>query len=279
MPVCGIDYLCTANISYLHPISHTLDHMKNIFLITLFIFLSACASQRQKADKKEDFVRILSYNVKNCQGMDGNVDYKRIADIITRIDPAVVALQELDSATTRSKGVVVLNELARLTGMNAVYGASIDFQGGKYGIGILTKEKPLMWKRIPLPGREERRSLLYVELNKFVFGCTHFSLNKEDRLSSAEIVNTVFKGSSKPVIIAGDFNAVPASPVIGTISRDWVILTDTSMVTSPADNPRRCIDYILGYKATNRNFHTRRAVVVQEHVASDHLPVWAEVSF
>jgi endonuclease/exonuclease/phosphatase family metal-dependent hydrolase len=219
-------------------------------------------------------VRILSYNVRNCNGMDGVVDYARVADIIKRINPDVVALQELDSATVRSKGVVVLDELARLTGMYKTYGASIDYQGGKYGIGMLTKEKPVSWKRIPLPGSEEPRSLLIVEMEKIVVGCTHFSLTQEDRLASATIVSNAFKEYSKPVMLAGDLNAVPGSAVMNSIDAKWDFLTDISVPTVPSG---RCIDYIMGLKSENRTFVTKKTVVEQEHVASDHLPVWADV--
>jgi endonuclease/exonuclease/phosphatase family metal-dependent hydrolase len=253
--------------------------MRNLPVIIMLFIVSGCASKKQLESPAGESVRVMSYNVRNCLGMDGKTDYRRIADIISMVKPDVVAIQELDSATFRSNGVVVLDELARLTGMNRVFGASIDYQGGKYGIGILTKEKPLRWKRVPLPGREERRSLLYVELNKFIFGCTHFSLNEQDRLASAEIAGSTFKDASKPVIIAGDLNAAPSSAVIKRMAREWIFLTDTSVFTSPSVNPRRCIDYILGYRSKDPGFHTHRAVVVQEHVASDHLPVWAEVGF
>lgn len=258
--------------------------MKNIAFSVLVVIVALIASATGcEKNKPEDekgsalTVKILSYNVKNCQGMDGVVSYQRVADVIKRIDAEVVALQELDSATLRSKGVVVLDELARLTGMHKTYGASIDYQGGRYGIGILTKEKPISWKRVPLPGREEPRSLLIVELKDFVIGCTHFSLTEEDRLSSAYIVSNSFKNYSKPVFLAGDLNAIPESAVIKNIENYWNILTNTSSPTSPANNPAKCIDYVMGLKAEGKIFTTKQTLVEQEPVASDHLPVWAYI--
>ena len=257
--------------------------MKNtiITLLSLMLFFICSSSgceQKKNGNEQESSltVKILSYNVRNCQGMDGVVNYQRVADIINRIDAEVVALQELDSATQRSNGVVVLDELAKLTGMHKTYGASIDYQGGKYGIGILTKEKPLSWKRVPLPGREEPRSLLIVELENLVFGCTHFSLTEEDRLSSAYIISNSFKDYTKPVFLAGDLNASPESGVMKNIENYWNILTNTSAPTSPSNNPVKCIDYILGLKKEGNKFVTKRTIVEQEPVASDHLPVWAE---
>ena len=250
----------------------------SILIIALIGFAAGCEKDKPENEQKTTLtVKILSYNVKNCQGMDGVVNYQRVADVINRIDAEIVAIQELDSATQRSKGVVVLDELARLTGMNKTYGASIDYQGGKYGIGILTKEKPVSWKRIPLPGREEPRSLLIVELKDLVFGCTHFSLTEEDRLTSAYIVSNSFKSYSKPVFIAGDLNSIPESAVIKSIENYWSILNNTSAPTSPSNNPSKCIDYILGLKSDGKNFLTKKTIVEQEPVASDHLPVWAEI--
>lgn len=258
--------------------------MKNLLItaivLVLALIFSASGCKKTIPEKKQEpdlAVKVLSYNVKNCLGMDGVVDYRRVADVINRIDAEIVALQELDSATLRSKGVVVLDELAGLTGMHATYGASIDYQGGKYGIGFLTKEKPLGWKRIPLPGREEPRSLLIIELKDMVAGCTHFSLNEEDRLTSAGIVGRSFGDYTKPVIIAGDFNAVPESAVIKSIENYWDVLTNTSAPTSPSNNPSKCIDYIMGLKKDGTSFKTRKTLVEQEPVASDHLPVWAEI--
>lgn len=242
-------------------------------------YMEGTAQESAVQNAYSQSITILSYNVKNCLGMDGVTDYTRVAEIIKRISPDIVALQELDSATQRSKGVVVLDELARLTGMHKIYGASIGYQGGKYGIGLLTAEKPVGWKRVPLPGREEKRSLLIVELKDVVIGCTHFSLNEEDRLESTLIVNNSFKDYSKPVFLAGDLNASPGSAVIKSIKRRWNILNDTAMFTIPADNPRKCIDFILELKTSGLECETVATKVEYEPVASDHLPVWVRVLF
>ncbi|HLP71552.1 MAG TPA: endonuclease/exonuclease/phosphatase family protein, partial [Bacteroidales bacterium] len=257
--------------------------MKNRSLIfaTIFIALltvsATCEKSKTEPDSNALHVKILSYNIKNCIGMDGVVDYARVANVIKRANADIVAVQELDSATQRSKGVVVLNELARLTGMFPTYGASIDYQGGKYGVGVLSKGKPVSWKRIPLPGREEPRSLLIVEMDKFILACTHFSLTEEDRLASSNIVNNYFKDQTKPVFMAGDLNAVPESTVIKNIGYYWNILNKTTSPTIPSNNPSKCIDYILAFKTPDRTFVTTRTLVEQEPVASDHLPVWVEV--
>jgi endonuclease/exonuclease/phosphatase family metal-dependent hydrolase len=249
------------------------------FILLLIFILVSCSALTKSVEKKQDSVRILSYNVRNCRGLDNLTDYKRVADIITRISPDVVALQELDSATTRSAGIVVLNELARYTNMFKSYSASIIFQGGKYGIGVLSKVEPMNWKVVPLPGREEKRSMLVVEFKDYIFCCTHFSLTEEDRAASVNIINDALKGNTKPVFLAGDLNSVPGSSVIKSIETGWYMLNNPQVPTIPADNPQKCIDFIFAAKFNGHTFQTKLTTVEHEPLASDHLPVWADIVF
>jgi len=76
--------------------------------------------------KKTEHI-ILTYNVRNCRGLDEKTDYQRVSEVITGINPGIVAIQELNSATLRSRGFVVLDELAIRTGMYPVYSPSIIF--------------------------------------------------------------------------------------------------------------------------------------------------------
>ena len=92
--------------------------------------------------------------------MDDVCDFQRIADVINHIHPEVVALQELDSMTHRSGQKYVLGEIAGRTQMHAYFAPAIDYDGGKYGIGLLTKEIPVSLKTMTLPGREEARALI-----------------------------------------------------------------------------------------------------------------------
>ena len=246
--------------------------------ICFFICLSTwiITGYAQTYPQTERTIRVMSYNIRNGRGMDNAVDYQRIADVITQTAPDVVALQELDSVTNRNAGVDVLSQVASLTAMYSVYGASIPYDGGKYGIGVLSKQKPLSWKRIPLPGREEARSLLMVEYNDYILCCTHFSLNNEDRLASVDIINQAVKDYDKAVILAGDLNAAPNTPVLEAFLQSWAILSDTSKYTFPADKPERTIDYILGYTPkgyTCSVWQTR----VPNTLASDHLPLFADI--
>jgi endonuclease/exonuclease/phosphatase family metal-dependent hydrolase len=252
-----------------------------VYTILYYLLLQSLAFSQninETLPEKGELV-ILSYNVRNCNGMDNTIDYQRVTDIITRIDPDLVALQELDSATQRSKGAVVLIELATRTGMYSVYGPSIDFQWGKYGIGILSKKKPISSKFISMPGIEEKRGLLIAEFDEYIFCCTHLSLTEKDRLESVKIINALFAKSAKPVFLAGDINSIPESEVVKNIETRWMMLNNPASPTIPSPNPTKCIDFIFALKNNGHEIKALQSVVEKEPLASDHLPVWVRVTY
>ena len=151
--------------------------MKNIYCIICLLAMAISAHS-------QDNLKLMSYNIRNAKGMDGIYSFQRIANVINNEAPDVVAVQEIDSMTTRSNQTYVLGEIAERTQMHASYAPAISFQGGKYGIGILSKEKPLNINTYPLPGREEERMLMVAEFENYFFACTHLSLTEEDRLAS-----------------------------------------------------------------------------------------------
>ncbi len=216
-------------------------------------------------------VKVMSYNVMHCAGLDNVINYGRTSDEIIRQQPDVVALQELDSATTRSERLHQVEELARRTLYYPVYASAIDYKGGKYGVGILTRERPLSVTRTPLPGVEPR-VLLVVELENYVMACTHLDLAEENRLASIPILVREAQKWQNPFIIAGDWNAEPDSKELSEIRKYFVVNTGKT-ATYPADNPKICIDYIASFKG--QSAVTMSQSVISAPDASDHCPLVA----
>lgn len=221
----------------------------------------------------QDYLKLMSYNVRNTKGMDGIRNLQRVANVIINEAPDVVAVQELDSMTTRSNQQYVLGELAERTQMHATYAPAISFQGGKYGIGILSKETPLNIRTYPLPGREEARMLLVAEFENYFFACTHLSLTEEDRLASLDIIKSSVVKSNKPYFLAGDLNDQPDSKFIQALQQDFQVLTHIKKPTFPAPEPTEIIDYIAAWKHGSNDFANLSAQVLEEPVASDHRPL------
>ena len=235
-----------------------------VFIVLLLGMVLTSTGQNQQ-------LRIMSYNVRHCAGMDLVVDYDRTATVIAQQQPDVIALQELDSMTGRSGHQDQLDELASRTGYHPVFGAAIEFDGGQYGVGVLTREIPLSTKRIPLPG-EEPRVLLVVELEDYVIACTHLDLEEAQRLASVPLIVEEAQRWQKPFLLAGDWNDEPGSELLEVMTHHFTILSGDE-ATYPADKPTECIDYIGVFNG--------RAEALDSHVidnpeASDHRPlvVW-----
>lgn len=250
--------------------------MKKIILLLIFCLVMFHAGA-QTFPQRENTHRLMSYNIHHGEGMDGKIDIERIGKLIIDINPEVVGLQEVDSVVVRSGNIDILQLLSEQTGMYATFGYSILHDGGKYGNGVLTREKPLAVKKIVLPGAKEARTALIVELDKYVIVNTHLSLTDKERLESVKIITDAVEIYDKPVFLMGDLNATPDSEPITFLQDKWQILSNPKQPTSPSVNPRSTIDYILGYTAKGETYAKYRAQVIDEQVASDHRPLFVDI--
>lgn len=215
----------------------------------------------------------MSYNIRNGKGMDDSTKLDRTAAVILKSSPDILAVQEIDSVTVRSKQVDVLKTLAQKVSMHYVFAPAIRFMGGKYGIGMLSKEEPLSSRFLPLPGREEKRAFLIVEFKDYVYCCTHLSLTPEDQLLSLPIIRQALADINKPVFMAGDLNTHPDSEIISGLEKDFKILTPTNQFTYPAAEANETLDYIGVQHKDTANVLVLSSEVLNEPLASDHRPV------
>ncbi|MFN0100569.1 MAG: endonuclease/exonuclease/phosphatase family protein [Bryobacteraceae bacterium] len=225
-------------------------------------------------------LRVLTWNIHHGEGIDGKLDFARIGRVIRDARPDIVALQEVDVRTERIKGRDTVRELERLTGMRGIFGASMQFEGGGYGNAVLVNGTVLGSRVFPIGASEgmEPRSLLMVEMRPYrcsldiAFFSTHFDhKSEEDRMAGAAVANLPI---SLPAILAGDLNAPPDDLVIGTLMQQWASATKGPVyLTSPSENPKRQIDYVLFRPA--KRWTVVEAKVIDETVASDHRPLLA----
>lgn len=242
---------------------------KNLLFIFAALFIFSAQAQNT--------LKLMSYNIKNANGMDNVCNFQRIANVINNTSPDVVAIQEVDSMTNRSGQKYVLGEIADRTQMHGYFAPAIDYDGGKYGIGLLTKQVPLRLQTLPLPGREEARTLILAEFADYIYCCTHMSLTEEDRMKSLELVKAFTSSSTKPLFLAGDMNAEPESGFIKELQKDFQILSNPKQHTFPAPDPKETIDYIATLKQNAKGFAVISAKVINEPMASDHRPILVEL--
>lgn len=241
---------------------------------TLFFLFTLCSLLAQA-----DYIRVMSYNIRHCEGLDGQIDIARTARVIENAKADFVALQEVDSCTARTGGIDQLRELGIATLMYPTFASAIPLQGGGYGVGILSRERPLSVHRIPMPNNNESRVLLVCEFKECVVACTHLSLDESDHFTAADIIEKEASRWQKPFIIMGDWNSRPDSPLLARLKQNFTLLNSTKRLTFPADNPKDCIDYIAVYHSQGPD--QAASVwnkVMNEPLASDHRPIVAELS-
>ena len=239
----------------------------------------------------DETIRVLCYNIHYGQGTDGVYDVERLAKVIKQSQPDFVALQEVDVGVKRSGRVHQARRLAELVGMAVRFGPTQHYQGGLYGNAVLTRHKILDVLIQPLPYTESTptkttypRGAIAVTVStadaqRLRFISTHFQHNvPEDRIAQAKAINRLFVNDkdSIPTILAGDMNARPLEDPIRILLSKWeCAIEKMPQPTAPSTNPKSRIDYIF-FRPAN-SIQLLNTKVIEESVASDHLPVFAEL--
>lgn len=239
----------------------------SFFLLSLAFLLSATI------DAAEENLKIMTYNIRNGIGIDGTADLSRIADVIKRCDPDIVAVQEVDSMTNRSGKRDILAELGKQTGLNPIYCPAIDYDGGRYGIGMLCSVMPDSIIRLSLPGREEERAALIAIWPHIAVACTHLSLTPDDRDCGASMIADAIMplmAGGREMIITGDFNADYNDPLFEMLQQTYQLRRPYGFqATYPSDTPTEMIDHFL----ISPDPGIINSVEVLNSQASDHRPL------
>ena len=246
----------------------------------LLIIATVLASLVAMAQQKPDTLRVMSYNLHF--GKDATTD--ELAAQIKAQNPDFVALQEVDIKTYRTyaqhqNGVDMLSELAMKTGMFGIFGRTINFAGGYYGIGILSKYPCVESQCIPLPNpyQGEQRAMLkgvfHLDSGRDIcLVSTHLDVKKEEaRTEQVNFIIDQLKQITLPVVIGGDFNAEPGSPAIDVAKNHLFSLT-TDEPTFPVLNPTEKIDYLFSFNVKPEVL-SMQVIAPGEKVNSDHRPV------
>jgi endonuclease/exonuclease/phosphatase family metal-dependent hydrolase len=254
---------------------------RSVIVIKKIAFLCAlcvlCVENSLYAELPQE-IRVVTYNIHHGEGTDGKLDLERIAAVINAEKPDLVGLNEVDQGTHRTQQIDMPAELAKLTGMTAVFEKNIDHDGGKYGNAVLSRLPIVRHENHKLPSdyKGEQRGVLEVEIGEkdgetLLFLCTHLDYRPDDheRLASIETIEKVMAESDgQPVILVGDLNATPDSKVMETFAKSWTRSNDKPLLTFPAAKPEKQIDYILFRPAAE--WEVVECRVLDEAVASDH---------
>ena len=239
--------------------------------------------------------RILTYNVHRCVGTDRRLDVGRVAEVIARLKPDIVALQELDVGRARTGGVDQAHQIARQLKMAFHFHPALRVEEELYGDAILTIYPERLIQTGPLPGppaipRLEPRGAVWlsaeIEGKPLQVINTHLGLvPKEQQLQAAWLAGPSWldhpmrKG---PTILLGDFNATSSSVVYRTLCAKLAAarrLAPTKSATStfPSTLPVLRIDHIF----VSPEIKVEDVFVPFDQLtrtASDHLPLVMDFS-
>jgi len=255
-------------------------------------FDAAPTTPRTRRGSNGRKLRLLTYNVHRCQGTDRRLSPARIAEVIARCRPDVVALQELDIGRARTRWVDQAGSIAHRLGMDVHFHPALQSDGELYGDAILTALPARLVKAGLLPAlavarRLEPRGALWVAVE--VEGVavqivnTHLSLIGRERVRQvAALLGPEWLGRSDclgPKILLGDFNAVPRSTAYQAITHT---LADAQRLLAPARRPIPTFPARLPTLRLDHVFVSQDSVRVTAvevprslltRVASDHLPL------
>nr|MBF0220934.1 endonuclease/exonuclease/phosphatase family protein [Desulfobulbaceae bacterium] len=254
------------------------------------------AARKRALATPTDTLRVLTYNVHSCIGMDGKLDAERIARVIARARPDVVALQELDVGRLRTAGIDQAHLIAHYLEMEFHFHPALHLKEERYGDAILTHLPQRLVKAGPLPGLAnkpllEPRGALWVAID--FYGkevqviTTHLGLHPRER--TAQVVALLGNDwlahdlCRAPVILCGDFNALPFSTVCRRLAGRLKDVQVEAQRHRPKGTysgrfPAMRIDHIF----TSSGLEVTSIEVPGSELArsaSDHLPLIAEIRF
>ena len=235
-------------------------------------------------------LRVATYNVHKCQGMDGRVRPDRVADVIRELKADVVALQEVLSVEGGARENNQSQYLADALEMHMVLGENRRLNGGAYGNVILSRF-PLRSHcnyDLTVPGRERRGCLRTdVELPSHSTPMHIFNLHlgtaflerrhQARMLLEAELIRS--KSLEGPRIVLGDFNEWTRGLVSTVLAAEFQSADIRTLMrrtrTYPGVFPFMHLDHIY-YDATLQVARVELHRTLKSLLASDHLPLVAD---
>jgi endonuclease/exonuclease/phosphatase family metal-dependent hydrolase len=249
-------------------------------------------------------LKIMSYNIAGGRSFEFGPDYRPIIHAeaqygayIKAQQPDVCGLNEVDYKLPRSGRVEMAKLIGDVAGYESAFAPAVSFINkygiGTYGNGFVSKHKIKLSETYPIPDPTDKtgdpentyyesRAVLHAlveiggkDIDVFV---SHFGLAPSEAKNAVMTMTSLIKQAKNPVIVMGDFNLTPDSPILDPIR---AVLTDTDNFykgecnfTFPTDKPDIKIDYIF----VSHELKVEE-VKIPQVVAADHLPVTATVTF
>jgi endonuclease/exonuclease/phosphatase family metal-dependent hydrolase len=229
----------------------------------------------------ETTLRVVSYNIKHGLGNDDTVDLARTASVVRALTPDIVGLQEVDRLATRSGKIDEARVLGESLGLHHAFGRFMDFQGGAYGMAVLSRFPITGSQEVLLPEGNEPRVALAVAVRlpdgrPLTIVNVHFDWVRDDgfRFAQAQKLTEFLDALPNPYVLLGDFNDEAGSRTLGlfTSRAAEAVKPRDNRLTFSSTAPVKEIDFI--FMAPRDAWVAGEVRVIDEPLASDHRPVF-----
>jgi endonuclease/exonuclease/phosphatase family metal-dependent hydrolase len=239
-------------------------------------------------------LRVATYNVHGCRGMDRRRSEERIAEVIAALDVDVIGLQELDLNRRRSARVDQARLIADQLGWHRYFHPALQKGDEHFGDAILSRYQMRLRQAKELPSVTTRlcpepRAAIWVEvespIGKVQVINTHLGLGRRERLMQAELLAGPEwlgeVGTTDPLVLLGDFNSLPGSPLFQVLARRLrdvrtLVSPPPRLRTFPTRFPSLAVDHIF----VSGSFRVDSVAVIRNagtRIASDHFPLVADL--
>lgn len=223
-------------------------------------------------------MRVMTWNIHGCIGLDGRRDPERVAAGVGRVRPDIFAVQEINIRGRHRDAVHLLDRIAEHAGDNRYEAYTITDGDRQYGIALYSHwdihsvtVHDLAWRR-----REPRRAIdavVETPVGPVRVLATHLGLSIAERVTQiSTLASAVGPAPEVPTILLGDFNDWRLPGRIGRVFRDS-LPGQLAPRSYPAGFPVFPLDRIM----VSRHLAIEPVPVRIPAVASDHQAVAADV--
>ena len=230
-------------------------------------------------------IRVATYNIHRCRGMDRRVRPDRIARVLSTLDADIIAMQEVIGASPDAVGHAAA--LHQAIGGGAVLAQARTLGEHAFGNLLLTRLPVVESRQYDITWRHrEPRVVQRVVVDATgvriqVFNI-HLGTGLRERRGQALLLGDILDRHYRPddpAIVAGDFNEWMSGPVTALLRTRFI----------PCDLPtgrrRRSYPGVLPFLHLDHLYHSPHFQLVRVSlertretlVASDHLPLVAEL--
>ncbi len=221
-------------------------------------------------------MKLASYNIRKAIGLDRRRKPGRIIDVINALDADVVVLQEADKRLGARPTALPRTMLEAHSDFTPAPVAGNDVSLGFHGNAILVRKGLNITnaRTIPLPGFEPRGAVAVEIANRINIAGVHLGLMRRHRRSQLAALLAALKDSNLPTAILGDFNEWSPDSGLEALQGHYAVISPGH--SYHAARPLAALDRV----ALSPQLVLRHAGVSETalaRIASDHLPIWAEL--